>query len=316
MVIISLKLTDNSIKVLVEVLGNYYSLSYQKITEFIEDITEGFITISEGTIDNIYEEFSNKSEPTLNNIITNLLNGPYQHTDETTTSENGRETYYRGYANQTNVIYKYHKHKGDKPIKEDGILNNYWGTIVSDHEHGIFKYGTNNQDCIIHIGRHCKEKSQNIKNIEWPKTIFEFLLEIETKRKELIKNGKNEFTESEIELIEKKYDNILEEGKIQNRKIKSKYWKEKTISLLNRLIKFKNNVLFYIHDFSIPYDNNFMERALRMIKGKTKMSGGFRSQEGAIRFGNTMSIIKTAKLRKINSFYCIKSVFEGKSLFA
>ena len=53
-----------------------------------------------------------------------------------------------------------------------------------------------------------------------------------------------------------------------------------------------------------------------MVKGKTKVSGGFRSQEGGIYFGNAMSIIKTAKLRKLNPFDCIKEVFEGKSLFA
>ena len=75
-------------------------------------------------------------------------------------------------------------------------------------------------------------------------------------------------------------------------------------------------MLFYIHDFTVPYDNNFMERALRMIKGKTKVSGGFRSKNGAIRFGKIMSIIKTAKLRKMNPSECIKAIFEGKVLFA
>ena len=40
------------------------------------------------------------------------------------------------------------------------------------------------------------------------------------------------------------------------------------------------------------------------------------SEAGAIRFGNTMSIIKTARLRKLNVFSCIKSILKGKSLFA
>ena len=73
----------------------------------------GMIDISEGTIDNIYEEFSNKTEDTLNNITNNILNGTYQHTDETTTKENGKDTCYRGYANKYNVLYKYHHKKGD-----------------------------------------------------------------------------------------------------------------------------------------------------------------------------------------------------------
>ena len=307
---------DNSIKSLVVMLGNYYSLSYNKIQEFLRDLTKDIVNLSQGTIDNIYKDFSYKTEETLNNITTNILNGKYTHTDETVTNENGKESYYRGYGNKYNVLYKYHHKKGDIPIKEDNILNNYYGTIISDHEVGIFKYGTNNQDCVIHIGRYCNEQIQNVYEIKWPEKIFQLLLRNERNRKILSKFGRDKFTEEEIKLIEQEYDDILNQGVIENNDICSKYWKEKSNTLLRRLKKYKSSILFYIYDFSIPYDNNFMERALRMVKGKTKVSGGFRSTEGAIRFGNTMSIIKTARLRKVNVFNCINSILKGEALFA
>ena len=53
-----------------------------------------------------------------------------------------------------------------------------------------------------------------------------------------------------------------------------------------------------------------------MIKGKTKVSGGFRSKRGGERFGNIMSIIKTSKLRKQDVYKSIGQIFEGKILFA
>lgn len=146
---------------LVVMLGNYFSIPYNKIKELLKYLSNQIIDISEGTINNMYKQFSKKAEPTLDNITKNILNGSYQHTDETCTKENGKETYYRGYANPTNVIYKYHHHKGDSPIKEDGILNNFYGTIISDHDTGIFKYGTNNQDCVVHIGRYCRQEWEN-----------------------------------------------------------------------------------------------------------------------------------------------------------
>lgn len=304
------------LKALITTLGNYYSLSYNKVKELLYDFSNGIIDISEGTIDNIYDEFSEKSDNTINNITNNILNGKYQHTDETTTSENGKETYYRGYANSNNVLYKYHYHKGDTPIKDDNILTRYLGTIISDHEVGIFKYGTNNQDCIIHIGRYCIEASQNILETEWQMTFYKFLLKLDKERKILLKFNKTSFSKEEIRLIEKEYNEILENAEIQNKEITSTYWKEKTNTLLRRLKKYKNTILFFIHDFTIPSENNFMERCLRMIKGKTKISGGFRSSKGGERFGNIMSIIKTAKLRKLNSFSCIKEIYQGKSLFA
>ncbi len=307
---------NDNIKALVTMLGNYYSLGYSKVNEILYDLSDGIINISEGTIDNIYEEFSNKSLDTINNITKNILNGTYQHTDETTTSENGKDTYYRGYANSLNALYKYHHHKGDKPIEEDNILTNYFGTIISDHEVGIFKYGINNQDCIYHIGRYCIEGNQNVYETSWQMKLYELLLRCDKTRKIAKAYGINKFEEEDIKRIEREYDDILESGKQENENISSTYWQEKENALLNRLIKYKNCVLFYLHDFNIPSDNNFMERCLRMIKSKTKVSGGFRSSKGGERFGNIMSIIKTAKLRELNPLECIKQIYQGKALFA
>lgn len=307
---------DDTVKALITTLGNYYSLGYNKVKELLYDLSKGIINISEGTIDNIYDEFSEKTEDTINNITNNILNGEYQHTDETTTFENGKETYYRGYANPQNVLYKYHCSKGDIPIKEDNILTRYIGTIISDHEVGIFKYGTSNQDCIVHAGRYCIEAEQNIPETQWQMTFYRFLLKLDRERKILLKFNKTSFTEEEISLIEKEYDEILAEAEIQNKEIKSTYWKEKDATLLKRYKRYKNSLLFFIHDFIVPCENNFMERNLRMIKGKTKISGGFRSSKGGERFGNTMSVIKTAKLRNLNPFDCIKEIYEGKALFA
>lgn len=307
---------NNDLKALVVTLGNYYSLGYNKVKEILYDFSNGIINISEGTVDNVYEEFSNKSEETLNNITNNLLNGKYQHTDETVTKENGKDTYYRGYANKENVLYKYHHHKGDVPIKEDNILNNFYGTIISDHEVGIFKYGINNQDCVIHTGRYCIEADQNVYETSWQIELYRLLLKVEKQRQILTKFGKTNFTKEEIEIIDNDYDMILKNAEKQNENILSNYWKEKQNTLLNRLKKYKNTTLLFIHDFELPYDNNHMERLLRMIKGKTKVSGGFRSSKGGERFGNIMSIIKTSKLRKQNPLDNIKRIYQGESLFA
>lgn len=307
---------NNDLKALVVTLGNYYSLGYNKVKEILYDFSNGLINISEGTVDNVYEEFSNKSEETLNNITTNILNGKFQHTDEVTTKENGKNSYYRGYANKENVLYKYHHHKGDKPIEEDNILNKFYGTIIADHDVGIFKYGTNNQDCVIHTGRYCIEARQNVYDTSWQMELYHFLLKVDRQRKILAKFGRKSFTEEEIKLIENDYDMILRNAEEQNKEISSIYWQEKENTFLNRLIKYKNSTLLYIHDFELPYDNNHMERLLRMIKGKTKVSGGFRSTKGGERFGRIMSVIKTSKLRKQNPLNNIKKIYQGEALFA
>lgn len=307
---------NDDVKLIVTILGNYCGISYGKIRELIYDLTKHIVEISEGTIDNIYSYISEKTIPTINNITNNLLNETYTHTDETTTSENGDPSYYRGYANSKNVLYKYHNHKGDNPVIEDNILPRFYGTIISDHDLGIFKYGLYNQDCIVHIGRYCKESAQNIYEINWTMELYYLLLRVERGRKILTKFGQNYFHEEDIKKIENEYDEILKKAYEQNQLINSSYWKEKAITLYNRLVKFKNSVLFYIHDFDISCDNNSMELLLRMIKGKTKISGGFRSKKGGERFGNIMSVIKTCKLRNIGVYDSLKLMLKGESLFA
>lgn len=179
----------------------------------------------------------------------------------------------------------------------------------------MFKYGTNNQDCIIHFGRYCIEQEQNILVTSWQMNLYNLLLKFERIEKILIKFEVNKFNEDETKLMEDDYDRLLKLAKEENELISSTYWKEKANTLLNRCIKYKNQMLFYIYEFTIDYDNNFMERALRMIKGKTKVSGGFRSYNGGVRFGNIMSIIKTSKLRGINPFNSIQDIMIGKVLF-
>ena len=73
---------------------------------------------------------------------------------------------------------------------------------LKDHKHekGIFKYGVNNQDCLVHFGRYCIEQHQNIVTT-WQMMMYRLLLKLEAERHILMKFGKNGFSEEEIKII-------------------------------------------------------------------------------------------------------------------
>ncbi len=91
-------------------------------------------------------------------------------------------------------------------------------------------------------------------------------------------------------------------------------YKVKVEKLRRRLLKYKESQLLYIRAYNIPFDNNLIERDLRMIKNKTKILGGFRTVEGAKEFASSMSVIKTSIKRKINPLGSIRDIFDDKEL--
>jgi transposase len=71
-------------------------------------------------------------------------------------------------------------------------------------------------------------------------------------------------------------------------------------NLLIRLHEFKDDVLRFLYDFSVPFTNNLAEQALRMMKVKMKISGAFRTFEAACDFAAVRSVVATARKRGWN----------------
>ena len=70
-------------------------------------------------------------------------------------------------------------------------------------------------------------------------------------------------------------------------------------------------VCLFIHNFMVPFDNNPAERDLRMIKVKTKVSGCFRSEEGARDYLKIMSYVGTAHKQGHNAYDAIRKAISG-----
>ena len=106
-----------------------------------------------------------------------------------------------------------------------------------------------------------------------------------------------------IALIERRYDVILTEGltfhDAQPALAKARRCgrppRRVGHNLLLRLSTKKSDVLRFLTDLSVPFTNNLAERDGRMMKLRQKISGGFRSEDGAKDFAVIRSVLSTAR---------------------
>ena len=80
---------------------------------------------------------------------------------------------------------------------------------------------------------------------------------------------------------------------------------------MERLDKYRREALAFMYDFGVPFDNNLAERDIRMMKVQQKISGTFRSWEGARIFCRIRGYISTVKKNLISVIDAIQGAFEG-----
>lgn len=306
---------DVSIKTMAINLDTLNVVSLDRQNDFFRAITDEFLNIGKGTLMNFKKEFSQKSQPTLENIENNLHKTKTIYTDETSSKNNGKKIYTRNYSDSDNVLYKMHLHKGHEPIKEDGILTKFLGGIMGDHDTTLYKYGTRRYECNIHIGRYLQEIIELAPDVRWVHDMKTLLFKMKGTREIAIAFGCSCFTQDKIDEYNQEYDKILSDALVENKSIKSKTFRGKAEKLRRRLLKYKLNHIYFIYDFEVPFDNNLSESDIRVFKIKTKVSGGFRSLKGSQYFADALSVIKTAKKRKMNPTKAIESIFNNQVLF-
>lgn len=83
-------------------------------------------------------------------------------------------------------------------------------------------------------------------------------------------------------------------------------------NLLDRFVGYKGDILRFMYDFNVPFDNNQAERDVRMMKVQQKISGTFRSVQGALSFCRIRGYISTVKKNNLSVIDAIGAVFNGK----
>ena len=129
----------------------------------------------------------------------------------------------------------------------------------------------------------------------------------------------NKLEECEIDGFKDRYDKIIKRGLAKNPpakkrdgpKKRGRIKQSKATNLLLRLKKYREETLLFMYDFDIPFENNLAERDIRMAKVQQKISGTFRSADGARTFCRIRGYISTARKNSLSVIDAIQAAFEG-----
>ena len=291
-------------------------VSINRTHELLSDVFG--VPISAGTIATMVKNCARTLSKMISPIKDAILGENVVHFDETGVRVNG-ETVWDHVASTKFLTWHFISEKrGKKGMDEAGILPNYTGTGVHDCWIPYFKYVIMGHGlCGAHGLRELLAMIENFHQ-EWAQKMRDLLLEMNATKDDLIAQGQHEAPEQVLREYSRKYDEILQEAQAQNpipekdpgKKGRTK--KGKVRAFIDRLVLHKEKWLLFFTDFSVPFTNNQAERDIRPFKVKLKVSGGFRTMQGAKDFATIMSFVSTARKRGISTFLAIKEALGNK----
>ena len=87
------------------------------------------------------------------------------------------------------------------------------------------------------------------------------------------------------------------------------------LNLLERLCFGQREVLAFLDDFTIPFDNNQAEQDLRMLKVQQKIAGSFRADHGSEAFARIRGYLSSMRKQGVALLAALQTVFTGQPLY-
>ena len=306
-----------NLEALVATLNTVGAVSVNRTHEILSGVFN--IPISTGTINNMVSRCAKKIESVYNEIGKRLKDSQIGHADETGTSINGVTEWVHDFSNDSFTYLALHKKRGFKAIEDIGLLTDYKGILVHDCWSPYWKLdGVIHQLCCAHLLRELNGVAENHPDQKWAPQFRKLLIKMKRSKERAIGQGKEAFRESTLKKYSERYDEIIklayEENPVPEKKPgkRGKQKRGKVLSLIDRLSKHKGEVCLFVNNFAVPFDNNQAERDIRSVKIKTKVSGFFKTEEGAKNYLKIMSFVSTARKLGRSAYEAVRLAVIGE----
>lgn len=304
-------------------LNNYQFIPLARTCELLGDFyghtpSEAFVLDANATL-------VDQAEPSLATIKQQLIAADVAHFDESGLRVEDRLNWLHVASTNQLTYYAVHPKRGQVGMKALGILPEFKGRAVHDHWKSYFTFD-NCQHALCNA-HHLRELQFVLDQYEqnWAREMAQLLLDIKDEVHEAPLN-QTTLSPELLAHFEQRYNELIAQGLEANpppadpppracgehsRTKRGRKKQSPPKNLLDRLQQFKPQVLAFMYDFRVPFDNNSAERDVRMVKVKQKVSGTFRTRTGAETFCAIRSYISTVRKHGRNVLDAIHDALTG-----
>jgi transposase len=259
-------------------ISNWNVLAYQKLTSF--------------------EEWARRA----------LIGAICNNADETGINVGGKRLWLHSVSNEKVTLFHADEKRGQEAMDRMGVLPYFRGVLMHDHWKPYFGYACIHALCNAHHLREL-EASVEFDNQKWAKKMQKLLIAM----RDAVDQSSGVISERRAKRFKKAYRKLLVLADRECPRDTGSRAQTKSRNLLERLKDFEKETLRFLEDPTVPFTNNRGENDIRMTKVQQKISGCFRSMEGARVFCRVRSYLSTCRKNGVGPSEALRLLFDGKS---
>jgi transposase len=294
-------------------MSQFQLVPYNRVQDHFADQLN--VPVSEGSIFNFNNEAFQRLDDFENLAKIELAASDVAHADETGINIGGKRLWLHCASNDGWTFYYPHGKRGKEAMDDIGILPNFKGILCHDHWKPYFKLDCTHALCNAHHLREL-ERAWEEDGQQWALKMQNLLETINQKVNDA--GGALDAQESEKYRLE--YRELLKQAEIEcpeptgprKKGKRGRIKKSRSRNLLERLRDFEQETLRFMDNVRVPFTNNLGENDIRMTKVQQKISGCFRSMEGAKIFCRIRSYLSTCRKHGVKASQALELLFNGK----
>ena len=261
-------------------------IPFGRIVEILEDLYK--IHISEGTVANIIKGFCSNCNHAYSNIQQQVKASTVIGADETSVKVDGAKWWMHTYQTSKCTFIGAHASRGQQAQQAFFPGGFPYSILISDClSMQLATPAAAHQICNVHLLRELNAMLEAHPEVKWPAEISKLI-------KDALKIWNDSATKKKTDKIERRLTKLLEQDQSNAPGKIPAFWK--------RLKKHREKIFLFLQysDKSVSPENNASERAIRNVKVKVKVSGQFKSSDGARDYAIIRSIVDTANKQDLN----------------